>query len=233
MNTITGALEEETEKKIYEAVRQLVAGAAHELNNPLMAIMGFTQLLIDSGGFSPQQQQDIEGINRQSLRCRDIIQSLLQLSQKNEPRKESTRVTRLLKESVRMVKYDYRLAGIKLDIDLPSNLPPIFVDPNQLQQVFLNMLAKARYAMENVEKKHLEIRVGQEDKRIVVDFIDNGRRSPSENLGLGLSISVDLIRQNGGEIRMEVQAGAGTKFTIDLPVYEAKGEHSDEKHTGC
>lgn len=236
---------EETQKQLLQteklaAIGQLAAGVAHEINNPLTGILGFAQLLIQEEGLTPQQREDLESIYKQSQRCRTIIQNLLQFSHRKEPRMEDIEIPPLIHTTLKLVQYDFKTSGIDLAVEAGDDLPLVHGDPNQLQQVFLNLLTNARQALE--ERKTgarilIGVKRGATGKQLVITFGDNGTGISPENLGkifdpffttkpvgkgtgLGLSISYGIVQQHQGSIRAESEPGKGSTFIIELPARE-------------
>jgi signal transduction histidine kinase/DNA-binding response OmpR family regulator len=239
---------EEAQKQLVQteklaAIGQLAAGVAHELNNPLTGILGFAQLLLQEEGLNPQQREDLESIYKQSQRCRTIIQNLLQFSHRKEPKMEPVRMRTLMDATMLLIQYDFKTSGVDLQVDVPEDLPLVMADPNQLQQVFLNLLANARQATEAKKGARIAVRAGREGEKLVLTFHDNGVGIPAENLdkifdpffttkpvgkgtGLGLSISYGIIQQHKGSIRAESEVGQGTTFIIEFPVIPSSEEGS-------
>src|SRR5437879_4037391 len=136
---------EETQVQLVQSeklagIGQLAAGVAHELNNPLSGVMGFAQLLLDDRSLNTQQRKDVETICGQAQRCRVIIQNLLQFSRRKNPVIEPVDLAPLIKTTVDLVKYDFSTSGVDILMKVPESLPMVYGDPNQLQQVFLNLI---------------------------------------------------------------------------------------------
>ncbi len=230
---------EETKNQLVQseklaAIGQLAAGVAHELNNPLTGIMGFAQLLLQEEGLSGQQKEDLEGIYKQSQRCRQIIQNLLQFSHRKEPKREPTQMVSLVESTLRLVRYDLVTSGVSVVHEAAEGLPRISADPNQLQQVFLNLLTNARQALEGRKDGRIVIKSEADGERVRVTFQDNGCGIPAEHInkvfdpffttkpvgkgtGLGLSISYGIVQQHGGTLRVESEPGQGTRFILEFP----------------
>lgn len=219
------------------AIGQLAAGIAHELNNPLTGILGFSQMVLESNGLSTQQREDIESIYLQSQRCRDIIQNLLHFSRRKKPQKEALHLTSLIESTLQLVKYDFSTSGVDIVTEFPSSISPVWGDSTQLQQVFLNLITNARQAMENRKPARLTIRLLEKNGRITLTFEDTGCGISDENIGkifdpffttkpvgkgtgLGLSISYGIIQQHQGVLRAESREGHGTTFTVEFPTYQ-------------
>lgn len=219
-------------------IGQLAAGVAHELNNPLSGILGFTQLLLEDVSLKSQQRKDLETIHTQSQRCRVIIQNLLQFSRRKDPKKEPVDLLSLLIATLELVKYEFSTSGVEIIQKFPASLPRVFGDAAQLQQVFLNLMTNAKHAMENNKKKaELVIQAGEENGRVVVRIQDNGSGIPEaisgkifdpffttkptgKGTGLGLSICYGIMQQHNGILRFETEIDTGTTFIVELPIYK-------------
>ncbi|HAF95329.1 MAG TPA: hypothetical protein DER10_00205 [Elusimicrobia bacterium] len=217
------------------AIGKLAAGVAHEINNPLVSIMGFTELLLKDKDLSSGQREDLQSILEQSRRCSRIVQNLLQFSRGKKGTDETVSLSLLLEASLQLMKYDLIRSNITVEKNFPEDLPAVQGDTVQLEQVCLNLIGNARQAMEGKKDGIIKIDVSQDAGRIIVRFEDNGCGIPPENLGkvfdpffttkpvgqgtgLGLAISYGIIQQHKGTIRVESQAEVGTTFIVSLPV---------------
>ena len=215
-------------------IGQLAAGVAHELNNPLSGVLGFAQLLLDDKNLTPQQRNDVETICAQSQRCRVIIQNLLQFSRRKDPVCGPVDLSPLIQSTIDLVRYDFSTSGVEVIINIPSSLPMVFGDSNQLQQVFLNLITNARQALEDRKMGRMLIEGEEIAHGVRLHFRDNGPGIAPENLGkvfepffttkavgkgtgLGLSICYGIIQQHHGDMRVESIFGSGATFTVDLP----------------
>jgi len=215
-------------------IGQLAAGVAHELNNPLSGVMGFAQLLLDDKSLTPQQRTDVETICAQSQRCRVIIQNLLQFSRRRDPVIEPVDLAPLLQTTIDLVKYDFSTSGIDLIKQMPGSLPQVFGDPNELQQIFLNLITNARQAMEPQKKGRLLIEGEEKQGHVLLHFTDDGPGIAPETLGkifdpffttkpvgqgtgLGLSICYGIAKQHQGNLSVQSRLGSGSTFTLELP----------------
>ena len=156
---------------------------------------------------------------------------------------EPVRMRTLMDATMLLIQYDFKTSSVDLQVDVPEDLPLVMADPNQLQQVFLNLLANARQATEAKKGARIAVRAGREGEKLVLTFHDNGVGIPAENLdkifdpffttkpvgkgtGLGLSISYGIIQQHKGSIRAESEVGQGTTFIIEFPVIPSSEEGS-------
>jgi two-component system NtrC family sensor kinase len=232
------------------AVGQLAAGVAHELNNPLGGILGYSQFALEKINQKPISQFDqedtesflqyLKDIEQQTKRCRAIIQSLLKFSRASRKEEfEPTDVNSVLKETFIFIKHQVEKNRVRLVENLVEFLPLINGQPSQLQQVFTNLILNAVQAMPEGGTLTIHSRTKEDHQAIEISFTDTGAGIPEENLskifepffttkkvgegtGLGLSVSYGLIKNHGGEIKVQSQKGQGTTFTVILPVKEEK-----------
>lgn len=217
------------------AIGQMAAGVAHELNNPLSGILGFSQLLLAGEAVSAQQREDLETIESQAKRCKTIIRNLLELSRTQKPSLEYVDLIPYMRSTLHLITYDFVTSGITLDVQLPDRLPHIYGDPHQLQQVFLNLISNARHALEGCRPAKLTVSTEESENMLRIHFRDNGTGIPDEIIkkvfdpffttkpsgkgtGLGLSICRSIIEQHGGELSVQSQPKKGSCFTIGLPL---------------
>jgi PAS domain S-box-containing protein len=230
------------------AMGQMLAGVAHELNNPLTAILGVTELLGERGGFEPDTKRQLELTHRQARRAARIVQNLLEFSRPAAPQKKAVDVNSLLERTLQLHEHSLRRNNIEVDFQPQPDLPPVVGDANQLVQVFLNLITNAEYAIREVrEKGRIQIRMGRIGAHISCTVQDDGVGIPSESLprlfdpfyttkrpgggtGLGLSICTSIIREHGGSIDVETLPAGGSAFTVYLPL--ALGQQSAPGESG-
>ena len=230
---------EETQSQLIQSeklasIGQLAAGVAHELNNPMSGIMGFTQLLLEDKTLSEQHRKDLGTIYTQSQRCRTIIQNLLQFSRRQDPKKADIDPGVVLQQTIDLVKYEFSSSGVTLVTHISEGLAHVFGDPQQLQQVFLNLLVNARQALNGSPKNQISVKASSEPGWVVIRIADNGPGIPREIIGkifdpffttkpvgqgtgLGLSICHGIIQQHQGSIEVQSEVDVGTTFIVRLP----------------
>lgn len=216
------------------AVGQFVAGVAHELNNPLTAVVGFSELL-QSMSTDEKVRGHLDRIGKSAQRCHKIVHSLLSFARQHTPERKLVELHTVIEEVLDIMAYELRTSGVTIVREFAPGLPQIMADPHQLQQVFVNILNNARQAIEPVQREgRIVIRTLQRDGKVVVEFQDNGPGIRADHLarifdpffttkpvgkgtGLGLSLCYGLIQEHGGRITARSELGQGATFAIELP----------------
>ena len=222
------------------AVGQFVAGVAHELNNPLTAVIGFADLL---GGAETNEKnrRHLELIAKSAHRCHKIVQSLLSFARQHAPERRLVEINRVVDEVLEIMAYDLRTSNVAVKREFAEGLPPLMADPHQLQQVFVNILGNARQAIEPFRRDgEVIVSTRVVEKTVYIEFKDNGPGIRSDALsrifdpffttkplgkgtGLGLSLSYGIIQEHGGKIGVQSELGHGATFRIELPAAAAPG----------
>jgi PAS domain S-box-containing protein len=224
------------------AMGQMLAGVAHELNNPLTAILGVTELLRDSATVEENTKRQLELTHRQARRAARIVHNLLEFSRPAAPQKRPVDVNTLVERTLQLQEHSLRRNNVQVDFQPQSDLPPVIGDANQLIQVFLNLISNAEHAIREVrETGRIQIRIGRIGGHISLTVQDDGvgilpealprlfdpfytTKRPGGGTGLGLSICMSIVREHGGSIDVETLPAGGSAFTVYLPV--ASDEHS-------
>ena len=225
------------------SVGRLAAGIAHEIGNPIGIILGYLDL-IRKGDITDQEKADfIDRVETEITRVNRIINQLLDFSRPSSGKKEESRVHDLLSYTVNMLRPQSIMEGIKINLELRASRDTIMADPNQLHQVFLNIILNAADALsgegltDDPGKKEISIiSENPNESMIELRFVDNGpgiaeeelihifdpfytTKDPGKGTGLGLSVCYWIVEGQGGEIRAESVIGKGTSIIVELPIH--------------
>jgi two-component system NtrC family sensor kinase len=216
------------------AVGQLVSGVAHEVNNPLTAILGFADLLMENPELSETVRKDLRVILQEAQRTKQIVQNLLSFARQMPPQKNAVQLNSILRRTIQLRSYDFASHGVDIVQHLDEGLPDVIGDAQQLQQVFLNIMNNAYDAVhEGGRSGRIEIMTTKAGGAVEVSFCDNGNgishpdkifdpffttKEVGKGTGLGLSICYGIVKEHGGEILCHNNSGGkGATFIVRLP----------------
>jgi two-component system, NtrC family, sensor kinase len=239
-------LKEFARRKVMESERlavvgQLAADVAHELNNPLQGIVTYSHLMLEKMTPDDPRRSSVEKIVNQATRCTTIIRGLLDFSRPRKPHKKLTDLRTTIDECLALVEDRVLFHNIEVVRDYQQDLPATVIDPAQMQQVFMNMIINAAEAMDGVGRLTVATRLDEGRGVVRACFRDTGHGISEENMGrifdpffttkevghgtgLGLAISFGIVKEHGGTITVESEEGAGTTFTIELPLQAVNGD---------
>jgi PAS domain S-box-containing protein len=218
------------------AMGQMLAGVAHELNNPLTAILGVTELLRERAGVDEATKRQLDLTHRQARRAARIVQNLLEFSRPAAPEKKTVDVSNIVERTLQLHEHSLRRNNITVEFHPQTGLYSVIGDANQLVQVFLNLVSNAEHAIREVrESGRIQIRIGRIGANVSVTVQDDGvgilpealtklfdpfytTKRPGGGTGLGLSICTAIVREHGGSIDVETLPVGGSAFTVFLPL---------------
>jgi len=220
------------------SIGKLAAGVAHEINNPLTGILTNASLLKDDLADDDPRKEDVEVIVKETIRCREIVKRLLDFARQTKPQKKLTNLNSLIDNIILLVRNQTSFRNIEIEKHVVTDFPELMVDPDQIQQVFINLILNASEAMPNGGKLNIELNKSNEET-VSIMFSDTGIGIPEHlkekifdpffttkesGTGLGLSITYGIIEQHGGNINLTSTPGEGTTFEISLPLKSTEGE---------
>ncbi|MBW1699955.1 MAG: GAF domain-containing protein [Deltaproteobacteria bacterium] len=221
----------QTEK--LSALGRMAAAIAHEINNPLAGVLLYASNLVKKVPDKSQLKEGLEVIIRETVRCKSIIQELLEFSRDREPRKTLSNINSIIEKALRILENEFRLQHISIEKRLSDEIENTFLDENQIEQVFVNLLLNAIQAIEENGQIIIKSFLSPDRNRAVITIEDTGCGIPQQHLskifepffstkkkgtGLGLAVSYGIIRNHGGNITVTSQCAQGTCFTIEIPI---------------
>ena len=240
------------------AIGQLISGVTHEVNNPLAVVLGYSEMLLMDEGLGGEARSFVKVIHEEAMRAKEVIHDLLSFARKHEANKRPVNLNDVVEKTLHLKEYDFKKNNIRVDFTPDTALPTVQADPNQIQQVLLNLFINAEHSMVTMNGQDgslLTIRTGLVDgaeapdgKRYVCVLVaDNGHgvdekhmnkifdpffttKPEGEGTGLGLSVSYGIIKEHEGHIRVYNNESGGATFEILLPVSEEQGEAAARAH---
>jgi two-component system, NtrC family, sensor kinase len=218
------------------ALGQLLAGVAHELNNPLTVIMGYGELIGDKIA-SPQARDQLTRLVGETRRMKRIIDNLLRFARQGARDTHVVQLSPLVHEVLALCEYYTRKRKVHVDLDIAPGLPSLAVHEDEIKQILLNLFKNSSDALEGLDgNKRISIRAYQRGARAVIEVEDSGpgfanlnralepfftTKPAGEGTGLGLSVCYGIVKQRGGALRIENVSPLGARVTVELPIAEA------------
>lgn len=221
----------QTEK--LSALGRMSAGIAHEINNPLGGVLLFSTNMLKKAPTQGPFREGLEIIIQETLRCKAIIQGLLEFSRPTEPRAALIDANKVIKRAVHLLDNEFLLHRIRVMTDLSAQLPEVLIDEHQIEQIFVNLLLNAIQAIDEQGVVTIRSYITHDKKNVAIDVSDTGCGIPPENMskifepffstkakgtGLGLAVTYGIVQKHGGHVYAFSQPKQGSRFTIELPV---------------
>jgi len=217
------------------SIGELSSGVAHEINNPLGIILGYSQLLLRNEGKDSPLYPDLKTIEKQVKNCKTIVEDLLRFARTSPPSKEKNDIHQLIEDVLGFLQHHFNPDKIKIIKNYDTTIAPILLDEKRIKQVIMNLVMNARHAIGDSGTIAVATRAHPHRHKVSIVLKDTGygiekkhlprifdpfftTKPTGEGTGLGLSVSYGIIKNHGGAIRVESTPGKGSTFTIDLPV---------------
>jgi two-component system NtrC family sensor kinase len=229
------------------AVGQLISGVAHELNNPLASVLGFADYLVENSEIPPALAEPLKVIQQEAQRAAGIVKNLLTFGRKQDQERRPLAVGEVIERTAALLKNQLIQRQAELVVEIAAGLPEVHGSPNQLQQVFVNLVNNAAQAVAGTGRPGtVTVRARPWLDGVAIDVTDTGPGVPAalaervfepffttkregEGTGLGLAICQGLVKEHGGRLSLQTSRGAGATFTVELPaVRGAAACHADQ-----
>lgn len=217
------------------SIGELSSGIAHEINNPLGIILGYTQLLLRGETPQTDRYNDLKTIEKHAKSCKAIVEDLLNFARTSSPQKETLNIHTVIEDVIGFVRHHSNLENIQIETVLAPDLPQVHMDQKKIKQVLINLLMNAIHAVERSGAITISTGLNSASNRVTVEVSDTGHGIAKENLprifdpffttkptgegtGLGLSVSYGIVKGHGGNITVKSEPGRGSTFMLSLPV---------------
>lgn len=217
------------------AIGQLIAGIAHDLNNPLASVVGFSDFLAEGGEIPPQLAEPIQVIRQEAERAATIVKNLLSFARSQEGERTLHSIRSILESTLLLLRNQLMANKVEATLEVEPDLPDVEVNANQIKQVFVNLINNANQAIaSDAPSGRIWINAKHQRDAIAVSITDSGpgmieeiathvfepfftTKGEGEGTGLGLSICQGIVREHGGRILLDTKPGGGATFTVELP----------------
>ena len=231
------------ERERLASIGSIVGGVAHEINNPLSSISAFAQLLLSEEGLTAQQRDSLDAIYSEATRAANVIKDLRAFARRSASETRAVDLNEIIGRTVRLRSYQVDSVDVRVETKLDPDLPMVTGDPQQLQQVVVNLLSNSVASMKDGGRLLIETRAvrNTENRRVLMEFTDTGPGIPEElrerifdpffgaqgsgeGVGVGLSVSYGIVAAHGGSLRLADGSPGATKFVVELPAARWQSE---------
>ena len=231
------------------AIGQLIAGIAHDLNNPLASVVGFADFLTEVPNVPASIREPLAVVRDEAERASGIVRNLLGFARKQDHQRRPTALKPLLDATFVLLRNQLMAQRVEAQVEIEPDLPMPDVDPNQIQQVFVNLINNAAQAIASTGRPgNILVRARRWLDGVAIDIIDDGpgmseslaaqvfepfftTKAEGEGTGLGLSISQGIVKEHGGRIMLSSEEGGGSTFTVQLPLSTRAASPPPDKGT--
>jgi signal transduction histidine kinase len=228
------------------SIGQLSAGIAHEINNPLGIILGYTQLLIRNEAPETEKHNDLKTIEKHVRNCKSIVEDLLNFARRSKPKENAMRVGEAIDDVLSFIQQHAGLDDIEVQKSYDPSIPEMLLDEKKIKQVIMNLIMNAKHAVGQKGTLHITTSLNSSEDQVSIKIADTGHGIEKKNLahifdpffttkptgegtGLGLSVSYGIVRNHGGDILVDSEVGRGSTFTVMLPLASPDSRTENEK----
>lgn len=216
------------------SIGQLSSGIAHEINNPLGVIQGYTQLLLRAEPEGSQRREDLQVILKHAKNCKAIVEDLLNFARRSQPEMADIDIHQVIEDALVFIRHRAKMESVRIVKDFGDHIPAVRVDEKKIKQVLVNLVMNAGHAVGKSGTITISTRFEQQGRQLVVEVADDGygieqrhlsrifdpfftTKPTGEGTGLGLAVSYGIVKSHGGDIRVKSQPGKGAVFRVILP----------------
>jgi signal transduction histidine kinase len=228
------------------SIGQLSAGIAHEINNPLGIILGYTQLLIRNEAPETEKYNDLKTIEKHVRNCKTIVEDLLNFARRSKPKENVIRVGEAIDDVLNFIQQHAGLDDIEVQKNYDPSIPEMLLDEKKIKQVIMNLIMNAKHAVGQKGTLNITTSLNSPEGQVAIKIADTGHGIEKKNLvhifdpffttkptgegtGLGLSVSYGIVRNHGGDILVDSEVGRGSTFTVVLPLASPDSRIGNEK----